>query len=105
MPDSVGTLFFKDKQVRLMLTLMDQTKEWHIADLARQSGVTYLHTSKFVSKCEEHGIMTSEKHGRIKRIILTKKGEEVARSLMSINEKINVKTPAQEQAQAPPTKS
>ncbi len=89
MVDSIGTLLLKDKQVRMLSALTDHEREWHITDLARESGVTYVHTSKFVKRCEESGMIESERHGRVKKLVLTEKGEEIARSVASILEKIN----------------
>lgn len=88
MDDTVGTLLFKDKQVKLILTLANSGREWHIADLAKEAKVTYVHTSKFISKCEEAGIIASERHGRVKMLYLTDKGKEIAVSAASIMSKI-----------------
>lgn len=100
MQDSIGTLLFKDKQVRLLSVLTNQTREWHITDLAKEANVTYVHTSRFLKKCEEHGLVASERHGRIKRLYLTDKGKEIAKSVSSIVEKIN--TIEQQKPAAPP---
>ncbi len=90
MSDSIGTLLFKDKQLRLLLTLSNGNgKEWYITDLAKAANVTYIHTSRFIGKCEESGIVASEKHGRIKRIFLTPTGREIAESLSGVMLKIN----------------
>lgn len=88
MADSIGTLFFKDKQVKLLIVLNNQTREWHISDLSKEAGVTYLHTSNFIKKCEEKGLVASEKHGRTKRLVLTEKGREVAKGVSGLVEKI-----------------
>lgn len=100
MSDSIGTLFFKDKQVRLILALSNAAKEWHLSDLSKEANVTYIHTSKFISKCEQYGIVATEKHGRIKRVYLTEKGKEMARILSGAIEK--VKSPEAPQAQKAP---
>lgn len=84
MEDSIGTLFFRDKQARMFLALINEAKEWHLADLAKETDVTYIHTSRFVSKCEENGLITTEKHGRIKQLKLTEKGKSVANMLTNI---------------------
>ncbi len=96
MQDSLGTLFFKDKQVRLLSLLTTTNREWHISDLAKEANVTYVHTSKFVKKCEHYGIITTEKHGRVKRLLLTEKGTSIAKSLASVTEKINAPEPVQQ---------
>lgn len=102
MNDSIGTLFFKDKQLKLIITLSSTAKEWHLTDLAREAGVTYIHTSKFISKCEQYGIVATEKHGRIKRLYLTEKGQDVAKMLSGIVEKVKAQEAQQQQkAQQP----
>ncbi len=98
-PDSTSPLLFKDKQSRLLLALNGNSKEWYISDLARETGVTYIHATKFIARCEEAGIIESEKHGRLKRIFLTEKGKSVAASILSIMNKISEGT-AQQQAPA-----
>lgn len=107
MEHGLGTLFFKDKHVRLIANLAVQGREWHISDLAKESGVTYVHTSKFIAKCEQAGIVGSERHGRVKRLALTKKGEEVARGIAGIMEKTRVEEqpkPAQQPQKPVPQK-
>lgn len=100
MDDTVGTLLLKDKQVKLISKLAIQGREWHIADLAKEAEVTYVHTSKFISKCEEAGIVASERHGRVKRLYLTDKGKEIAKNVANIIERINeVEQPGQQQVQ------
>jgi predicted transcriptional regulator len=84
MEDTVGTLFLKDKQARLLTVLSNQAREWHITDLAREANVTYVHTSKFISLCEKKGIVAAEKHGRTKKLSLTKKGEAIAKNIAEI---------------------
>lgn len=89
MGDSIGTLLLKDKQVKILSALRNRSREWHLTDLAKETNVTYVHISKFIKKCEECGIVESEKHGRVKRLVLTDKGEDVAKNVASIMEKIN----------------
>ncbi len=99
MDDTVGMLFLKEKQAKIIMALYDQSREWHIADLAGEAGATYVHTSKFIGICEEHGIVASEKHGRTKKLLLTKKGEEIAKNVAGILQGIAPEVPATEQPQ------
>ncbi len=102
MGDPLGMLLFKEKQVRLLLKLLETGKEWHISDLAKATDITYVHTSKFISRCEQEGLIKSEKHGRTKRLLLTEKGTEIATSISKIMGKINLPSPPQPQEQPPP---
>lgn len=91
-----GMLIFKDKQAKLILMLAEEGKEWYLSNLAKSAEVTYIHTSRFVGRCEKAGIIDSEKHGKIKRIFLTEKGKVIAREMLSIMDKMNEKSPAVE---------
>ena len=79
----------KDKQARIILMLAGSEKEWHLSSIAKETGVTYIHTSRFVSRCEEKGIISSEVHGKLKKIFLTEKGKKIAGDLKSIISKID----------------
>lgn len=84
-------LIFKEKQIRILIALLKQDKKLYISDIAKITGVTYVHTSRFLASCEKVGIILSEKHGRIKEIMLTKKGREITEQIQKITE--SIKTP------------
>ncbi len=101
MTDNIGTLLFKEKQLRLLLALSNTAKEWYLTDLAKAADVTYIHTSRFISRCESAGLVTTEVHGRMKRLFLTAKGKEIAESIMDVVNRINQKeNTAQQEKQA-----
>ena len=93
-----GMLIFREKQARLIMALADSSKEWYLSDLAKNTGVTYIHASRFISRCEKSGIAASEKHGKIKRIFLTEKGRQIAEGIRGIISKIEDKSAGTEQA-------
>ncbi|MFP3214948.1 MAG: hypothetical protein RXR32_00100 [Candidatus Micrarchaeota archaeon] len=82
-----GSLFFKEKQVKafLLMASTNNQQEWNISNLAKSSGMTYVHLSRFINECEKTGLVESTRHGRIKGIKLTSKGIEVANHLSSIS--------------------
>lgn len=86
-----GIILFKEKQIRIIIALIDKSQEWHLANLAQAANATYVHTSKFITACESLGIVGVERHGKIKNIYLTEKGNEIAKSITNIMEKISVK--------------
>ncbi len=90
-------LIFKEKQTKIISLLGDPRKEWHLSDLAKESGTTYVHASRFVSKCEHAGLLGYEKHGRIKRIFLTEKGARIAVKIADI-EKLAVSDETEQQS-------
>jgi DNA-binding MarR family transcriptional regulator len=87
---SFGRLFFKEKQIKAFLALASSQQEWNISNLAKLTGITYVHLSRFINECEKAGLIESDKHGRIKGIRLTQKGAEVASHISSIENMINV---------------
>ena len=49
------------------------------------SSTTYVHACNFLAECEHLGITESEKHGKIKIIKLTEKGQRLAEMIAGIN--------------------
>ncbi len=84
-------LIFKDKQTRILIAMLKQDKQWHISDIAAFTGVTYVHTSRFINACEKIGIINSEKHGRMKTISLTETGVKITEQINGIIEAIKSK--------------
>ena len=91
MAKNEGTLLFKDKQIGIILALSDKGQEWNITSLARAANATYVHTSKFVARCEGLGLIQVVKHGKIKALSLTEKGSEIAGNISRIVEKLAIK--------------
>jgi len=96
----VNNILFKGKQVKLLLTLADKSQKWYISSLAKRTETTYVHTSKFIVMCEKAGIVGSEKHGKIKNLYLTGRGEEIAEKVQSIVGMLNNAAEQHKQPQA-----
>ncbi len=94
MVEDSGTLLFKDKQTRIILSMLDERKEWYLSELAKNSGVTYIHTSRFIKRCETSGLVHTEKHGRTKRVLLTEKGKSIANGLKLLMAEVAKHEPA-----------
>ncbi len=84
-----ANILFKEKQAGIILALADKSQKWYITNLAKSANATYVHTSRFVARCEELGIIDAEIHGKLKTLRLTDKGQEIASSIMSINGKLS----------------
>ncbi len=97
--EGLDGLIFKEKQVRMLSLLVDGRREWHLSDLAKESGTTYVHASRFVAMCEDAGLVGSEMHGKTKRIFLTDKGRGIAAKIGEIRELAKVQEPAAQAAQ------
>ncbi len=76
-------ILFKDKQLKMLLTLKDSSQNWYLSTLAQHASATYVHACNFVNACENLGLATSEKHGKIKTVKLTEKGYKLAELLES----------------------
>ena len=102
MAENQGILLFKEKQIKILTALMDKSQAWYLTTLAREANATYVHTSKFVTRCEKLGLISVVKHGKIKTLTLTDKGTEIASGIARIIEKMAVKleeAPQQPQAE------
>ncbi|MGI0141579.1 MAG: hypothetical protein ACREBF_02940 [Candidatus Micrarchaeales archaeon] len=86
-----GALLFKEKQIRILLALSNKEQEWNLTTISRAANATYVHTSKFVTRCEGLGLIHVVKHGKIKALSLTPKGNEIADGIAKIIEKMAVK--------------
>jgi predicted transcriptional regulator len=96
-----GNIILKQKQARIIAALRDTSQNWYISALAKASGTTYVHACNFLTICEQLGITTSEKHGKIKVVKLTEKGLRLADSINNINLLI---TPVEQAKPAEPQK-
>jgi predicted transcriptional regulator len=86
-------IVFRDKQLKILLLLRDKSKDWYISTLAKSSGTTYVHACNFILQCEDRGLTTSERHGKIKVVKLTDRGVQLSEMLHSANELINPQQP------------
>ena len=104
-----GSILLKDKQAMILVSLKEGKQPWHIATLSKACNTTYVHTSNFIKKCEQIGIVQNERHGKMKEIKLTEKGAKLADLLSGVYAMINQQNlaqqapkPAEEKEKAPP---
>ena len=95
-----GSILLKDKQAMILVSLKEGKQPWHIATLSKACNTTYVHTSNFIKKCEQMGIVQNERHGKTKEIKLTEKGVKLADMLSGVYAMIN-QTNGVQQAQKP----
>ena len=91
MAQKEGLLLFKEKQIKVLLALADKSQEWYLSRLAGAAGATYVHTSKFITRCEVLGMINVVKHGKVKTISLTEKGNAIVKGISGIMEQIALK--------------
>ena len=84
-----GSILLKDKQAMILVSLKEGKQPWHVATLSKTCNTTYVHTSNFIRKCEQMGIVQNERHGKIKVIKLTEKGVKLAEMLSGVYALIN----------------
>lgn len=96
-------MLFKEKQLLIILKLRDSSKDWNISGLAKETGTTYVHSCNFVSECENAGLVTGEKHGKIKVIKLTDRGKRIADSLFEVYNSLTQQTQQTERKTAQPS--
>jgi len=75
------------KPVGILLALAD-SPEKYASIVAKEVDCTYPHTLKILSIYEKHGLVEFEKEGRIKRVKLTGKGEEIAHDLAGLTRRL-----------------
>lgn len=79
-----GGILLREKQARMLIALKDQSQNWYISSVAKAADTTYVSACNFLIRCEKLGIITAEKHGKIKNVKLTEKGLQVVEHLNGI---------------------
>jgi predicted transcriptional regulator len=81
-------LFLREKPAKILLG-MKSTKESSVyaTILSKEADCTYSHTIKILNVFKEMGIVKFEKSGRIKRVLLTDDGWDIAHNLEAMIKK------------------
>lgn len=85
---TLSTMLLRAKPCKMLVLLKDGSQGWYLSKLAKESGATYVHTTKTISRFEKAGLVTFETKGRIKLLRLTEKGVLLAKLLEDVNKKI-----------------
>ncbi len=73
-------LLMHEKPVGIILGLKG-TEGKYASILAKETDCTYTHTLKILDIFHKYGLVEFEKEGRIKRVVLTEKGGDIAHEL------------------------
>jgi len=73
-------LFLHKKPVGILLSLNDSEGKY-ASILAKETDCTYTHALKILSTMEGHGLVEFKKEGRIKEVMLTDLGADIAHDL------------------------
>ena len=83
-------IFLREKPIELLLCLLRRNKRSKYPSmLAKESKCTYSHTVHLLQKMEKSGLVKFEKKGRLKLVVLTKKGEKVADLFEEVGRTLN----------------
>ncbi len=75
-------MFLHDKPARIITKMKGQKK--YASVLAKEVDCTYSHCVRILQDMKKLGLVEFEKKGRIKHVILTKNGEEIAHSMEGV---------------------
>ncbi|MGM5481783.1 MAG: winged helix DNA-binding protein [Nanobdellota archaeon] len=81
----IFNVFFREKPALMLIHLLRKNGEVYASSLAKTVDCTYSHVVKVLQDMQKAGLVTFEKRGRLKVLILTKKGIEVATMIDKIN--------------------
>lgn len=80
---SLMDLFLHKKPVGILLSLKDSEGKY-ASILAKETDCTYTHALKILSTLEEHSLVDFKKEGRIKEVMLTDLGADIAHDLEGV---------------------
>lgn len=104
-PNQFLNLILRPKPCAALVLLKDNAQAWYPSKLAKNAGLTYVHTTKLLTKFEKAGLVKFEPKGRTKIITLTEKGVLLAKLLEDVIEKMAAgATPPEPQPQNPEEK-
>lgn len=83
------SVIFREKPAKLLLTLLNTQKEIYASSIAKKIDCTYSHIVKILQIMEHKGVVIFKRKGRLKIVVLTKKGEDVAKNISSIQRILN----------------
>ncbi len=81
-------IFFRRKPALMLVALKKVSKARYGSILAKEVDCTYSHAVKILQTLEKLALVSFEKKGRIKLIVLTKKGKEVAENIDDIRRQL-----------------
>lgn len=81
---NIFEVFFRPKPAMILVALRKDMRNRYGSILAKEVDCTYSHTVKILQEMEKASLVTFEKHGRIKVIKLTDKGQKIAEGIEKI---------------------
>jgi len=84
----VEDLFLREKPSKILMGLKGAKGSVYATLLSKDADCTYSHTIKILNMFKKLGIVEFEKKGRIKRVILTDNGWDIAHNLEAMTKKL-----------------
>ncbi len=84
----VEDLFLREKPSKILMGLKGAKGSVYATLLTKDADCTYSHTIKILNMFKKLGIVEFEKKGRIKRVILTDNGWDIAHNLEAMTKKL-----------------
>ena len=81
-------VFFRKKPAMILVSLRKGGKNKYGSVLAKEVDCTYSHAVKILQEMEKARLVTFEKQGRIKSIVLTDNGNKVAEFIERIKDQL-----------------
>lgn len=81
-------VFFRRKPAMILVALRKTQRNRYGSVLAKEVDCTYSHAVKILQEMEKAKLVSFQKHGRIKTISLTEKGNKVAEYIDKIREQL-----------------
>lgn len=94
--DILRDIFLREKPSKILLGLKTAKESVYATILSKEADCTYSHTIKILNLFKDMGIVRFEKKGRIKRVMLTDDGWDIAHNLEAMIKKftqIETKSP------------
>ena len=80
----IFNVFFREKPAMMLVHLLTKEGDTYASSLAKVVDCTYSHVVKILQEMQKSELVEFKKQGRLKILSLTKKGEEVAKSIDKI---------------------
>lgn len=77
-------LLLKIKPCKILICLREIGTNWNLTKIAKDTGTTFVYTSKVIEKLEQIGYVVSERKGKNREIKLSERGAKIATNLEEI---------------------
>lgn len=85
----VEDLFLREKPVKIFTGLRSSKAPVYATILSKEADCTYSHTIKILNTFKKLGLVRFKKTGRIKEVMLTKSGKEIAQNLDAVIKRLD----------------